>query len=444
LFLVDSQRAVAFELAEPGVSVEFGKSDFGEMDVVKRVPSFANFEDVEVAGDVSQMPVFGVAPSLSSSSVATSAKLALRDEEEGNSNVAAELLTFDGRDGLVPMEEENVLMATPKAQTVSTYSMAAITGIHDIEKMSGPLLKGYLKSVGIEQKGNRPELMQVLIREFVRFKEDPEAYLENVALLRASVSEPDFAEPSSGRRTKKRSLKAREADELSRELPSLKRASPSPGTPSPSPVLRSSTAASSVVVNASPAVAPAATATAAAAAPPPPSLTAVGRTSPVATNGHSPTQPHHGSASKKVRKPPVQKDPDQMSEETRLLRYEAVARQMLWARTKKAPPADKTKLLQEYCSLFGYNSQGVVVTPEEEQIPPPVLEESGSDLVGRRVDVVWYEDVSNTSKWYSGTIVKKTSRSHQVVYDDGDERAENLKTKKWRFSKSKLLDGAEQ
>lgn len=58
--------------------------------------------------------------------------------------------------------------------------------------------------------------------------------------------------------------------------------------------------------------------------------------------------------------------------------------------------------------------------------------------------VYFFSDVSNASRWYTGTIVKKTSRSHQVIYDDGDERAENLKTKKWRFSKSSLLDGPGQ
>ena len=61
--------------------------------------------------------------------------------------------------------------------------MESIHSIDDIERMSGPLLRGYLKSVGINKKGKRSELMNLLIDEYVRYREDPELYLSSIADL---------------------------------------------------------------------------------------------------------------------------------------------------------------------------------------------------------------------------------------------------------------------
>ena len=49
---------------------------------------------------------------------------------------------------------------------------------------------------------------------------------------------------------------------------------------------------------------------------------------------------------------------------------------------------------------------------------------SGKGLVGERISVFWEDDAA----WYSGSIREYTeaTETHLVVYDDGDQRHEEL------------------
>jgi len=136
------------------------------------------------------------------------------------------------------------------------------------------------------------------------------------------------------------------------------------------------------------------------------------------------------------------RDPIQMTDEARLARYEAIARHVIWVRSggAKSPSDDRSALLQEFCSALGFNGQGTAASEEEQNAP--MMDES-LEPVGRRIDVLWVEDATNAPKWYTGTVVKKVARSYQVMYDDGEERAENLKTRRWRFSKSEFFGSSQ-
>jgi hypothetical protein len=322
-------------------------------------------------------------------------------------------------------EDDSMVMAftpAPKPLLISSYSMEAISSVREIETMSGPLLRGYLKSVGIEHRGNskkRSELMQMLTREFLRYCEDPRSYMEQVAEIKAGTTtrgggEGATEQPSGTRRTKKRSLKAREAEEMRYEAV-------------PPPAKRLTMAASpppaALPVTTSPVLAPVPT--------PAPRAKS---TSPTPAGSMSPPTA--------VRKPKTKLaaslDPTEMTDEARLARYEAIARQVAWVLSggTKAPPTDKSELLREFCSVLGFNVHGQTVTDEEQNA---ALSDESVDPLGKRIDVMWVEDTTNAPKWYSGTVVKKVARSYQVMYDDGEERAENLKTRRWRFSKSEFF-----
>ncbi len=332
----------------------------------------------------------------------------------------------------VPMEQEDdsmVVAATPKPQLISSYSIDAISSVREIETMSGPLLRGYLKSVGIEHRGNskkRSELMQMLTREFLRYREDPRSYMDAVAELRAAAAQGGAAaegateQPSGTRRTKKRSLKAREAEETRDVVIPAKKLN----------LTMSPVAAAAAASAPAPAVA-----VAAVAAGPAPARTSMSPTRGIAS-------PPPGSGQTALRKPKtksaVSKDPSEMTDEARLARYEAIARHVVWMRGggAKSPSGDRSVLLQEFCSALGFNAQGTAVTEEERNAP--MMDET-LDPLGRRIDVLWVEDATNAPMWYTGTVVKKVARSYQVLYDDGEERAENLKTRRWRFAKSEFF-----
>ncbi len=290
-------------------------------------------------------------------------------------------------------EDSMVVVPTPKPLLISSYSIEAISSIQDIEKMSGPLLRGYLKSVGIEQRGNnkkRSELMEMLSREFMRYQEDPQGYLETVAELRpapvAVVAEPFSGPSSSKRRTKKRSLKAREAEETRDViLPSKKLATGVVGSMAAPPAASTRSALSPTKMGGALLGG---------------SGGGGGTGNSVVVGGGSAVNGSaaggHGAKGGKTTKLAVMQDPPEMTDAARLARYEAIARQIVWARDPTAGPStDKNKLLQEFCSVFGFNAQGVLVG-EDEQIDPPL--DDTHDPLGRRIDVLWMEDVSNTPK----------------------------------------------
>jgi hypothetical protein len=303
--------------------------------------------------------------------------------------------------------EDTFIPVTPRTvvKAHSGYHISAIPGVEEIEKMSGPLLRGYLKSVGIECKGKRPELMGLLTREFMRYEENPETYLE---AIKADMKEPKsvvFEPESSTRRTKKRSLKAREADEGKEGKKAAVEV-----------VKKSARIVNNNLMNNNNndnnnnnnkrAAAPLSAATAV------------------------PTTAAGADTLKKARKNSL----NDLNDELRLARYDLIARQCVWGNMQHNP-GSKMEAMKRFCELFGYNSQGEEFVEADEKHVNPEFE---SNLMGRRIEVLWVSDTSNKSMWYAGTIcgvVNGSKKIFTVLYDDGEERDESLRSKNWRFCK---------
>lgn len=347
------------------VAVEAVEFDQDEPDIkaVKRVPSFMNLEE-----DFSSLPVFG--------------ELQFQAEEEGSPESPHNHNGVDEYEYSPPgpatfspetSPGSSVVVKTPKSLLHSgVYRMENIPSVQDIEKMSGPLLRGYLKSVGITRKGKRAELMALLVNEFLRYQKDPDLYMRGVPEAatprKKTPSEPSLLAP----RTKKRSLKAREADESVRRQP-------------PDSVKKS------------------------------------------LRRSLSPQQQTETPSKKAARA----LDPNDMPAELRLARYESIARQVVKSAGQPVPlnPSD---LMRSFCGAVGYNAHGVPITEGEEKLENPAVDPA----VGNRVEVLWVQDATDRPMWYAGTVCRVSGGTrpiHSILYDDGEERSENLQTKQWRF-----------
>ena len=116
-------------------------------------------------------------------------------------------------------------------------------------------------------------------------------------------------------------------------------------------------------------------------------------------------------------------------------------------------------LLDSFSTAFGFNSHGTHVDSADEKgahsfifffsvqdlKPFPSSGENPDaenlDLLGRRIEVLWMQDLTNNPMWYAGTVVHRSDGLkpfHTVVYDDGEERVENLRSKRWRFASSQV------
>ena len=433
-----------------------GDLDVGVSGMGRRVPSFMNLDE-----DFSSLPVFGVVEASPLDMAFEQMRHEPTGEDEGEQeqkdkpSVSPDRVSVEESDEHFfvqqsvrerERERENwfwnplVLFLTPaspslcvQVQLVATpnstlhngvYNIENIPSAEDIERMSGPLLRGYLKSVGISKKGKRSDLMNLLIDEFVRYREDPELYLQSIADVATPApfraQSRSKQEPlSSGRRTKKRSLRAREADEL---LPSMRGASSLSSS-----ALTEGKKSQRLALSASP--------------PPALEQTAKDETLPTTTTTSSslasnrlpdpmlPVTPTRGG---KKRSKSASAE-ETMTDSQRLERYESIARQVVRS-TMGQKDLNPSDLLIQFSSAFGFNAHGIVFSPTEENDSNP--SEDDDDLIGSRVEVLWVEDLSNKPMWYAGTIVSKSDGLKPfftVLYDDGEERVENLRNKRWRF-----------
>lgn len=385
---------------------------------VKRVPSFMNLDD-EVHSSYHSLPFMGA----EAIDEIEDNHVRQRDEDlvdrtylhevpdsvspVDNNNHNNESSNNNNNDGVYVADESLVAAAVaanaaasvnapPKVQYASPggYNMSAITDVHEIEKMSGPLLRGYLKAVGIDMKGKRPDLMVALIREFHRYQDNPDDYMESVDALQLKET-PSMDAAALSRRQKKRSLKAREAAETGEPFVS--------SPPSVRKNSRSGPSGGSFIVGSSG------------------SSGGGGGGSPGSVGVVSPGASDDG-ATKRI-KPNHVEDPEVMPEDLRLRRYEMLARQLIWGATGAPPPANPSALLRSVCGLISFNANGVAVQSKDamDQFSPEL------NMIGRRIEVAWIQDTTHTECWYAGTVVKLINGSRSVfavVYDDGEQRNE--------------------